>query len=220
MRFHPPFVRSAIRLVLSLAAVTGSLTGLAAPAQADAWDFVVRLDGKPIGTHRFVVEETGDARQVVSTARFDVKLLGLTVFRYRHDANERWRANCVRELRSRTDDDGKPVRVEWRFDPAEPADEICMMSYAYWHPALVQQRRLLNPQTGEIDAVRIERLPDAALTVGGRDVDASRWRISTTPPNPSATPQVLTLWRNRADDRWIGLDAGVRGGRVLTYRLQ
>ena len=74
------------------------------------------------------------------------------------------------------------------------------MSYAYWHPALIRQQRLLNPQTGEVDEVRIERLPDATIPVGGRDVDA-------------------TLWRDRADGRWIGLDAQVKGDRLLTYRL-
>lgn len=57
------------------------------------WDFDVRLDDRPIGTHRFTVGGPPAAREVHSQARLDVKLLGLTVFRYRHEARERWRGD-------------------------------------------------------------------------------------------------------------------------------
>lgn len=203
--------------VVALAVLSG--TGA---AQAQTWNFEVRLDGKPIGTHRFEVTGSPEAREVTSTARFDVKLLGITVFRYRHEAQERWRGDCLRSVRSRTDDDGQPISVD-----QERGVTDCVMSYAYWHPALIRQQRLLNPQTGEVDEVRFERLPDGVVPVAGRDVEASRWRITTTPgAAPNAAPgaaapekQDLTLWRDRSDGRWIGLDARVKGGRVLTYRL-
>jgi hypothetical protein len=199
-------------------AAVGSV-GLAASAQAETWNFDVRLDGKPIGTHRFAVDGSSEAREVTSIAAFDVRLLGITVFRYRHEARERWRGDCLQEIRSRTDDDGKPVEVDRRLETAATAEPACLMSYAYWNPALIRQQRLLNPQTGEVDEVRIERLPDATLPVGGRDVDASRWRITSKPTSAPTARQVLTLWRDRADGRWIGLDAQVKGDRVLTYRL-
>lgn len=204
----------------------------ARPTASASWDFDVRLDGKPIGTHRFVVEGEPGARTVRSLARFDVKLLGLTVFRYRHEASERWRGDCLQTIQSRTDDDGKPVEVNKTFNVRGPstasasasavAETDCLMSYAYWHPALVRQQRLLNPQTGEVDEVRIERLPDASLAVAGREVEAMRWRLTATPPAAAGKPaqrQQLTLWRDRSDGRWIGLDAVVKGGRVLSYRL-
>ena len=225
----------------------------ARPTASVAWDFEVRLDGKPIGTHRFVVEGEPGARTVRSLARFDVKLLGLTVFRYRHEASERWRGDCLQAIQSRTDDDGKPAEVNKTFNARGPsttspspapaksgapspqapstststsaeaeAETDCLMSYAYWHPELVRQQRLLNPQTGEVDEVRIERLPDASLAVAGREVEAMRWRLTATPPAAAGKPaerQQLTLWRDRSDGRWIGLDAVVKGGRVLSYRL-
>lgn len=212
----------ASRLVAACAAAAW-----AAAAGAATWDFEVRLDGKPIGTHRFVVEEVATAaaagteapiaRTVQSTARFDVKLLGLTVFRYRHEAKERWRGDCLQSVQSRTDDDGKPVQVDKTF-----ADPDCPMSYAYWNPALVRQQRLLNPQTGDFDELRVERLPDGVIAVNGRDVEATRWRLTATPPATSGKAtdrQQIMLWRDRADGRWIGLDAVVKGGRVLSYRL-
>ncbi|WP_431257797.1 DUF6134 family protein [Roseateles chitinivorans] len=235
-----------MRVMVAVSVVTAGAAGLAASARAETWNFEVRLDGKPIGTHRFTVDGPEAAREVTSIAAFDVKLLGITVFRYRHEARERWRGDCLQEIRSRTDDDGKPVQVDRRWEPTMPAassatsatsvtsvapvasaasgEPACLMSYAYWHPGLIRQQRLLNPQTGEVDEVRIERLPDATVPAGGRDVDASRWRITSTATATSSgksspARQVLTLWRDRADGRWIGLDAQVKGDRVLSYRL-
>lgn len=196
---------------------------LAGAAAAQTWDFEVRLDEKPIGTHRFVVGGTAAAREVDSRASFDVRLLGIPVYRYRHQAQERWQDDCLRELHARTDDDGRPLRVDLQRDEAAPDSPGCVMGFAYWHPRLPTQRRLLNPQTGEIEDVRFERLPDATVTAQGRELVAARWRLSTTPPgSPGApgTPQELVLWLDRADGRWIGLDARVRGGRLLSYRLR
>jgi hypothetical protein len=183
------------------------LLAMAGAAGAQTWDFDVRLDGKPIGTHRFVVSGPASAREVDSNASFDVKLLGIPVYRYRHQARERWAGDCLRELQSRTDDDGKPVRVDERRDTND-----CVMGFAYWHPRMNEQTRLLNPQTGLIEDVRFERLPEATLVVRGATVGAVRWRLSTP-------AQELTVWRDRSDGAWIGLDARVKGDRLLTYRL-
>lgn len=213
---------------LLLGALLG-LSGLSGWAQAQTWNFDIRLDGKPIGTHRFEVSGPPDARTVSSDATMAVKLLGLTVFRYRHQAQERWQGDCIDAVQSTTDDDGKAEKVDWRRDgsgtgnssgsgsAATPAKGDCVMSYAYWHPALVQQTRLLNPQTGKMDEVKVERLPDATIQVAGREVMAARWQLVTKPPKGDA--QRLTLWLDRSDQRWLGLDARVRGDRLLTYRL-
>lgn len=196
---------------LRVLAVVGAFA-LGRAACGQTWDFAVSLDGKPIGTHRFVVSGASATRDVASTARFDVKLLGIPVYRYRHEAQERWQGDCLQALTSRTDDDGTPLKVD-----EKPAAEGCVMSFAYWHPALHTQTRLLNPQTGRVEDVRFEKLSAASLQVAGREVEAARWRLVATTPS---TKQELTLWLDRADGRWIGLDAQVKGGRRLTYRLK
>lgn len=187
-------------------------------AAAQSWEFEVRLDGKPIGTHRFAVTGPAAAREVESSARFDVKLLGFSVYRYLHDARERWQGDCLREIQSRTEDGGEPAQVDRRFDAAAPGEPACLMSFAYWNPRLLEQGRLLNPQTGLIEDLRAERLADATLAARGREVAALRWRLLATNPT-SGAKQEITLWLDRGDGSWIGLDARVKGGRLLTYRL-
>jgi len=184
-------------------------------AHAQTWEFEARLDGTLIGTHRFVVSGPPSAREVESTARFEVKVLGISVYRYRLDAHERWQGDCLSELHSRTDADGELVQVDLDRDGALQGSARCMMSFAYWHPRLPEQGRLLNPQTGLVEDTRFERLSDATLRVHGRDVSAARWRLFAS---TSTTKQELILWLGRTDGAWIGLDARVKS-RLLTYRL-
>lgn len=178
-------------------------------ADADTWNFQALLDGKPIGTHRFAVTGPATAREVESTANFDVKVLGIPFYKYRHTAHERWQGDCLRELHSQTDDDGKPVKVDQKHDDG------CLMGFAYWHPKLHEQTQLLNPQTGLVEAAKFEAMPDATLKVHGRDVPAKRWKLTATTPSAK---QDIVLWLDASNSAWIGLDAQVKG-RLLTYRL-
>lgn len=233
-------------LTVTLSAPAGATT-LVAPANADGtaprpgrWDFAVTLDDKPIGRHRF--ELAGDPATgewtLKSQAEYDVKILGLTVYTYRHSATERWRAGCLAQLEARTDDNGdvtsvqaaapagadasNTLRIAVRSDDRAIAAAAaasagqdargCQTSYAYWNPGALRQRsQLLNPQTGRLDPVQGSPLPATPLVVAGQPVQAQGWRLRT-PKGP------VDVW-SAADGRWIGLDATVSGDRRLRYRL-
>ena len=208
----------------SLAAVA-CLIACGATQAADGtrtYAFTALLDGKPIGEHRFTVVTEGATRRVTSQADFSVKVLGLTAYRYRHHADEQWSGDCLAGLASTTDDDGKPATV--KLVKSADANEItsaagtrsvpgCLMTYAYWNPALRTQTRLLNPQTGKVDSVRVERVSSGPVPVLGRDVQATDWRI-TGGESP------VDVWVDEQGD-WVGLDSPVSNGKhKLSYRLR
>ncbi len=193
----------------------------AAEPSTRVYAFKAFLDGKPIGEHRFSVAGDGGARQVTSEADFAVKIIGITAYRYHHHAEEQWAGDCLSALASSTDDDGKPASV--KLAKAGDANEIttnagtksepgCLMTYAYWNPAMREQKRLLNPQTGKVDSVKVERMGGGNVAVGGRDVAAIDWRI-TGGESP------IDIWISEQGD-WVGLDSMVSNGKhKLTYRL-
>jgi len=204
--------------------LTCGLAWLAAQA-ADgtrSYAFTALLDGKPIGEHRFTVASDGATRRVTSDADFSVKLLGFTAYRYRHHAEEQWSGDCLAGLQSTTDDDGKPARVKLvktgdanaiATAAGEQSVPGCLMTYAYWNPALRTQSRLLNPQTGKVDTVRVERVASSQVTVRGREVPATDWRIS-------GGESPIDVWVDEQGD-WVGLDSLVSNGKhKLSYRLR
>ena len=156
-------------------------------------DFAVFLDGEPVGSHRFEVRQEDGARRVDSRARFEVRKFGVAVYRYRHDATEEWRGDCLVRLQASTNDGGERSAVFL-------SPEGCQMSFAYWNPRMLQQNALLNAQTGKTEAVAVSPL-------GG-----GRYRI-TGPKNP------IEL-RYSPQGEWLELDSTVAGGRRLSYRRQ
>lgn len=206
----------------AMACLAVALAGMpAAAAPAGESTFSVLLDDKLIGEHRFSIGGTEEARSVVSEASFAVKLLGLTVYRYRHRAVEKWRGDCLSELTATTDDDGKASRVRTEAegdglavvtDAGRQALKGCVMSFAYWNPAIQRQPRLLNAQTGRSESVQVSRAGGGTVEVRGRQVAATRWRID-------GPAQPIDVWYS-AQGEWVGLDSTVEGGRKLAYRLK
>ena len=190
-------------------------------AATRVYAFKAFLDGKPIGEHRFTVATDGATRKVTSEADFAVKIIGITAYRYHHHADEQWVGECLSGLQSSTDDDGKAASVklvksgdtnEIATNAGKKSEPGCLMTFAYWNPAMRERECLLNPQTGKVESVKVERLAGGTVPVGGKDVAATDWRI-TGGESP------IDVWISEQGD-WIGLDSMVGNGRhKLTYRL-
>ena len=206
-------------LVVATSAVA-STPATSMPESGREWHFRVLLDGQEVGWHRYVVRASDDATEVDSRAQFDVRFLFVNAYRYRHEARERWRGACLDGLESRTVTNGTVEQI----DAVATGDALvvarrsgetrlpgCVMSFAYWDPRILQADRLLNPQTGEWLPVNVETRGTEPVTVDGRTVAATRHRLS-------APDMRIDLWY--AEGRWVGLEAALRGGRLLRYELQ
>lgn len=210
----------------------GLLAALAAAAPCAAaepgiqWNFAVQLDGRAIGTHRFeLVPAQGALRSLQSEARFEVKFLGITAYRYRHRSAERWNGDCLAAIAASTDDDGAVTVVDGqdtngRFTvstrqdrkPSQASSQGCLMAFAYWNPAqLSMQRQLLDQGTGRIEAVTITTAPASSIPVHGQPTAVTGLRIT-------GLKHPIDVWYSNGGN-WVGLDTTVEGGRKLTYRL-
>jgi hypothetical protein len=205
-----------------VAGVVTLVAGAEAAAAADSWNFRVLLNGDPIGVHRFTLQDDGPRRALRSEAQFDVRLLFFNAYRYRHEALEQWDGDCLAQLTTQTDTNSEQQSVRaalnggrfvvesgGRRDVHEGADR-CVMSFAYWNPRILDARRLLNSQTGELTPVTVATLGEESIAVRGRMVSATRYRIT-------ATGLSIDLWY--ADRRWVGLESLLQNGRRLRYEL-
>lgn len=206
-----------MRRVLAFAALCLALP--AAGSELRTWSFRVLLDDREIGEHQFTLRAAGEERELRSEARFDVRLLFVNAYRYRHEALERWDGNCLQSLTARTETNGERLAVsatarDGRLFVERPAaleaHEGCVMSFAYWNPQILKAQRLLNSQTGELLPVSITPLGEETRPVRGEPRVAQRHRIQ-------APGLQIDLWY--ADGRWIALEAPAAGGRRLRYEL-
>lgn len=188
------------------------------------WRFNVFLDDSKIGVHSFRIIASGDEVEVQIDADMSVKVLFFTAYEYQHSTRERWGANCLTNIASRTRVNGKRFLVDGKLkddgllihrETARTTEREslpdCVMTFAYWNPDFLQQNRLLNSQTGELVEVVVESLPAEVIDVRGSSVTADHYRVS-------AETLQIHLWYT-AEGKWVALESELRGGRRLRYEL-
>jgi len=195
------------------------------PAHASAsssreWRFEVFLDDKPIGFHTFRLSDSGATRELRGEASFRVKLLGFTVYDYTHHNLELWQDNCLQRIDASTDDNGENLHVRGAIEGEQLVLENstgnsilpgCVMTFAYWNPAILSQQRLLNAQTGEYLDVSIQQLDEKPLQLQGRAVPALHYRIRTGESD-------IELWYS-SDGDWLALSTATSGGELRYHRV-
>jgi hypothetical protein len=191
-------------------------------AKRTSLGFDVLLDDKPIGTHEFRIVDDAGSRRVETNARFDVNVMFVPVFRYNHSNTEVWRDGCLAQVRSETDSNGTPYRVA--LDRADGAYEVqtidemvtypadCLMTFAYWDPAILEQPRLLNSQTGELVDVRVEPLGVTDPDWLSSDVPVEGHRIV----GEDAELEIRVFYHHQTG-RWVALESLLANGRVMRY---
>jgi hypothetical protein len=197
-----------------------ALPSLTLAASEQHWRFRVYLDGKPIGYHDFLLSEHNDERELQSRASFEYRMLFVKLYEYEHENTEVWHGNCLAEVASRTDADGKPYEVKGRrlddrfvVQATAGVQELpaCIMSFAYWNPAFLRQKRLLNMQNGEFTEVRVSGPEHVALARDGSVQPARRYKLEGRELD-------IELWYSE-NNEWLALEAATDGGRTLRYEL-
>jgi hypothetical protein len=198
----------------------GSIAGNAAASQDREWTFRVLLDGKEVGNQHFVLTDEGEQTRLETRAEFKVKFLFATVYRYLHRNEETWQGNCLAEIESSTDANGKPYAVngkkregffELLGDGQSEKLPECISTFAYWDPSFLQNDRLLNTQNGEYLEVEVSDPEPDYRTIRGERVPALKYRLE-------AGELDLQLWYS-ADDEWLALESKTKGDRILSYEL-
>ena len=206
--------------------VLASLASLAEEAPEAAtdrkeWNFKVYLGDKQIGFHKYQLSDYGDQYRLRSEADFEVKFLFVTAYRYHHFNTEYWNGDCLNRIESWTDANGKKFSVTGyqdddslnvtTLDSNEAVAAGCVKTFAYWDKSFLDSPVLLNAQTGELQKVEVESLPPEAVSIGGAERVADRYRLI-------ANEVDLELWYGD-NDEWLGLVSTVKNGRKIRYEI-
>lgn len=190
-------------------------------ASAKEWVFNAYLDGQNIGQHSFVQNDANEFRELTSQAKFNVKVLFINAYQYQHSATEKWQGDCLVSLDARTQENKEISVVKGRLDGkvflldgprGRQILPACPMTFAYWNPRILNQNKLLNPQTGEWLDVKISSLGSETIQVRGKSTEAERFRLE-------ATKMKIDLWYS-PDKEWLALQSTTPEGYVISYKLR
>jgi len=154
---------------------------------ADGWRFDVLRHEDVIGEHVFTFSQDGQDFVVEVAIDIAVGMLGITLFRFTHRAEEVWRDGRLQSLVTTTDDDGTPWSVEARRrdgalrgwvngeDIDVPGGAI---PASLWHRDTTRAPALLDTIDGRKKAVVSQALGEEAVPVGEREAAADHFRLT------------------------------------------
>lgn len=186
------------------------------------FNFKVMLDDREIGFHRFRVERSGARETVNIDADFKVSFLGIDFYRYGHRNREVWRDGCLESIRSSTDDNGDDYRVAGSreqsgfklttLEAQYELDDSCVMTFAYWNKDFLEQKQLLDAQTGEYLPVDVEFEGNEELRLAEEAVSAKRYRLSNAVRDVD-----ITVWYASESHDWLALESRTGKGKRIRY---
>jgi len=208
-----------LKLFTSILALLVPVTGF-----TGEWDFDVYLDKTKIGRHSF---KLSDGNELVSQAKFNVKVLFINAYRYDHTAVEHWQEGCLKSIDSSTLENNVSTKVKGRqADSGFEVDDgknrqilpACPMTFAYWSQKMLEQTKLLNPQNAEWLDTKIVKAGKETLDVKGKPVEVLRYKLNAS---LAGKPKLnLDLWYRADNHDWVALKSITPEGYTINYKLR
>lgn len=184
----------AIGCGLSLAAPLAAAEQLAGLPEFGERKLTILRKGEAIGSHHIRFRRMGDRLEMSVEAVAEVKLLGITLFRFSHKGMERWAAGQLVSMATSTDDDGDLHQVNAR----RSADGVLAITgngaaaavagdsipSSLWHRDLLLQRprdEILHTIHGGLLAMTVTDLGRKELQLGGRAFAAQGYEVDARP---------------------------------------
>ena len=186
---------------------------------AQEWKFDALLNDKIIGQHTFIYED----EKTISNANFKFEYLFMD-FIYQHKSTETWQGDCLKTISSKTDDDGDLYEVSGHIGTDRflvttnnKTSELpsCVMTFAYGNPKILEQKKLMNSQSGEYLDVDIQFIREENHIVKGEDILTDLWRIEA---NIDDGDLLIHLWYDK-NMNWVSLKSQTPIGDML-YKLK
>lgn len=185
------------------------------------WQFEVFYGDQKIGEHHFKAEKDGDKRKVMIEADFNIDILFINVYSYKHKNIEIWKDLCLSSIESSTDDNGEKFNVVgiangdvFKLDTRLGVDEVegCVNTFAYWDMSFLESDTLLNSQTGELVDVDISFVSTEKIRVRNEMLSAKKYKVKSEGFN-------IELWYSESGD-WVALNSTTKDGTALRYQLK
>lgn len=169
------------------AAAQGPAAASLPPADS-ALHYDVLRDGDKIGEHAFVFRRNGDTLDVAIKTDVKVKLGFIPLYRFWHDATERWVDGRLAALASKTDDDG----TKHELSISGGGDGLAILHdgkklapvaaetipASLWHRGILVVPATLNTIDGTMMAITVAEAGEENVPAPGGPIRARHYRIT------------------------------------------
>ncbi|PKR50513.1 DUF6134 family protein [Thalassospira marina] len=187
------------------------------------WDFQIRREGAPVGTHRLSFHPGRDGVQVIAESTITISFLGFTAYQFDYRSESLWQQDQLAKLAVTVDDDGDKTTVTARHDAKTNSLVVTgpdgsetlpatIFPTDHWHCGVLASQQVLNTITGHANRVRITNLGLEKITAG----NGGATRIAATHIRYDGELQT-DAWYD-AEGRWVGLAFKARDGSSIIYR--
>lgn len=150
--------------------------------------YTITRDGEPIGTQKLEFTADGsDGLLVTTDVEIDVRILGLSFYKFTQHIEERWQQARLQSLLSKTVDDGEERLVELKRDgdrlkghynaKARDVDGNLIPS-TLWHPDAIKQSAVLDTVRARVHQVTVTDKGEVAIVLPTGQQDARRFAFT------------------------------------------
>lgn len=168
------------------------LVSVAAPAGAgmpagDPANYVIKRDGKPIGTLKIDFRRDGKTLVAKSHYTIQIKLLAIVLYRYDKHMTETYEDGQLVAYETDIDDNGTKTSVRVtrdgeRLSIVHPKGRLTaplgLYPSTYWPAATPTLTRMIDSSDGILIDVKTTEVATANLAIDGRTVDAKRYAMT------------------------------------------
>src|ERR1700739_2485857 len=176
-------------VAIAVVGVLGSLVA-AGPAAAEApAQFTYKVTHSrfgDIGTYTNTIEPTRDGVTVQTRAHFEVKMLGVRMYREDAERTERWQGNRLVSFRGTTDKGDGPAEVKGEargnnFVISSPQGTITAPASVHpanpWSANFLGSNTMMRPDSGRIEQVQIGSGQETTVKIDGATIPAVKFEV-------------------------------------------
>ena len=176
-------------LALTIIGLIGVLASAAPAAAQSSAQFVYRVNHSKfgdIGTYTNTIEPSRDGTTVKTKAHFEVKLLGVRMYREDADRTEHWQGNRLVSFRGVTDKGDGPLEVKGEargnsFVINSPQGTINAPPSVHpanpWSSNFLHSNTMMRPDDGKLEQVRIGGGQETTVKIDNANIPAVKYEV-------------------------------------------
>ena len=190
-------------------------------------EFDIYRNNKNIGKHVFSFVKSGDQLIVSSEINFEIKKLGVTLYKYHVEGTEVYEKGNLIKFNSNTlqNKKSKYVNLDLKdndfiidgssFKGKVPNDYILG---TWWNHSIVKADAQISAVSGRIIKQKVTFLGKETLTIKGKSINALHFNFSSTDQNLKKNKKLNTdVWYDEKNLNWIKASFNKKGYWV--YKL-